>query len=453
MWCLAKCSIVLSFLAYVIVRLINRFIRKDVNAIAFFHPYANAGGGGERVLWQSVRCLQETYPNYDYYIYTGDQIDEQQLVANVERSFKIRLLKPIKCVRIRTRCLVEAKYYKVFTLISQSLASIVLAIECLVKLNPLIVIDTMGYAFTYWLFWLFGCKVISYTHYPTISTDMLDTVINSEDSFNNRRLIARSRLLTQLKLIYYRLFAGLYGFVGKFAQVVMVNSSWTLNHINQLWNVPDQTYLVYPPCNTESYLRLPLENPNRNRYQLLSLAQFRPEKNHRLQIHIVERLLNKLESEEERLKLKLVLVGSVRDAGDQQRVDDLKELVKNLGIERHVEFKLNISFAELIEQMSVSNIGLHTMRNEHFGIAVVESMAAGLIMIAHNSAGPQMDIIDNEKNGYLATTLDEYVEIIEHVLNSDHLTEMRKDARDKSAKFSDDHFEKSLLNCTKNLFN
>lgn len=38
-------------------------------------------------------------------------------------------------------------------------------------------------------------------------------------------------------------------------------------------------------------------------------------------------------------------------------------------------------------------IGIHTMEYEHFGIALVEMMAAGLITIAHNSAGPAMDII------------------------------------------------------------
>lgn len=30
-------------------------------------------------------------------------------------------------------------------------------------------------------------------------------------------------------------------------------------------------------------------------------------------------------------------------------------------------------------------IGLHTMWNEHFGISVVEGMAAGQIMVAHAS--------------------------------------------------------------------
>lgn len=449
---LAKFALIFAFLTYAVIKLFNRLVGKNMKAIAFFHPYANAGGGGERVLWQSVKCLQANYPNYNYYIYTGDLINEEQLILNVERSFKIKLLKPIKCIQIKSRFVIEAKNYKVFTLLGQSLSSIILAIEALFKLNPLVVIDTMGYPFTYWLFRLFGCKVISYTHYPTISTDMLEKVNNNENSFNNRQFISNSRVLTNFKLIYYYFFAYLYGVMGRFANVVMVNSSWTLDHINKLWDVASKTHLVYPPCNTDSYLELELNNQNRNKFQIISLAQFRPEKNHKLQIQIIDQLASKLDNET-KSKLKLVLVGSVRDDGDQCRVDELKELVKNLNIEKNVEFRLNISFKELMEEMKNSNIGLHTMNNEHFGIAVVESMAAGLIMIANNSAGPKMDIIDNELNGYLASTLEEYVKIIEEVLNKDEneLIKLREEARNKSVKFSDNNFERSFLNCIKDL--
>lgn len=38
--------------------------------VAFFHPYCNAGGGGEKVLWVGLQELQKRYSNFsNYYNY------------------------------------------------------------------------------------------------------------------------------------------------------------------------------------------------------------------------------------------------------------------------------------------------------------------------------------------------------------------------------------------------
>ena len=42
-------------------------------------------------------------------------------------------------------------------------------------------------------------------------------------------------------------------------------------------------------------------------------------------------------------------------------------------------------FSELRSLLGNAVAGLHTMVDEHFGIVVVEYMAAGVIPIAHNS--------------------------------------------------------------------
>lgn len=87
------------------------------------------------------------------------------------------------------------------------------------------------------------------------------------------------------------------------------------------------------------------------------------------------------------------------------------------------------------------------MWNEHFGIGIVEMMAAGLIVVAHNSGGPKSDIItDVGKSGFLATTDAEYADCINEALtmSTDRADRIRGTARKSSARFSDEVFAKSF---------
>ena len=143
--------------------------------LAFFHPYCNAGGGGERVLWQCVIAVLDKFPSATVYIYTGDtQATPHQIISNAEQCFGLHIPSDrVEFIFLKTRGLVEAKCYPVFTLLGQSLGSMVLGLEALCRFQPSYFVDTMGYAFTYFFADLCGCEVISYVHYPTISTDML----------------------------------------------------------------------------------------------------------------------------------------------------------------------------------------------------------------------------------------------------------------------------------------
>lgn len=90
------------------------------------------------------------------------------------------------------------------------------------------------------------------------------------------------------------------------------------------------------------------------------------------------------------------------------------------------------------------------MRDEHFGIAVVELMASGIITVAHNSAGPKMDIIGASPNqvGYLATDSKSYSMMIRKALkgfdNAYH-TKLRSDARQWAEKFGPEAFEQGFM--------
>jgi len=71
-------------------------------------------------------------------------------------------------------------------------------------------------------------------------------------------------------------------------QVSIVNSTWTAGHIRQLWWTWKAPTVVFPPCNTLTLQQLPIDRKLKRLY-LVSVAQFRPEKNHQLQLEAFAR--------------------------------------------------------------------------------------------------------------------------------------------------------------------
>ncbi|KAG1950291.1 GDP-Man:Man(3)GlcNAc(2)-PP-Dol alpha-1,2-mannosyltransferase [Pimephales promelas] len=428
------------------------------SAVAFFHPYCNAGGGGERVLWCALRALQNRYPDVSFVVYTGDQgVTAEEILDGARRRFNIRVPRAVKFVFLKHRLLVEAKLFPHFTLLGQSVGSIFLGWEALTEFVPDIYIDSMGYAFTLPVFrYLGGCHVGSYVHYPTISTDMLSVVRERNPRFNNVDYISSNPVLSAIKVIYYCVFALLYGLAGSCSEVVMVNSTWTLGHILALWRAPNRTNVVYPPCDVQAFLDIPIgeedeEKERKKCHCVVSVGQFRPEKDHQLQIRAFRKLLERKGVEPVgREIVKLVLIGGCRNQEDEDRVLMLRGLCQELGIADRVEFKLNIPFEELKKDLTDATIGLHTMWNEHFGIGVVECMAAGTIILAHKSGGPKLDIVvpyDGGPTGFLADDEDAYADAMERILSMTPAArlEIRRRARLSVTRFSDQEFEGSFL--------
>ncbi|XP_075707886.1 GDP-Man:Man(3)GlcNAc(2)-PP-Dol alpha-1,2-mannosyltransferase [Rhinoderma darwinii] len=430
---------------------------KEQKVVAFFHPYCNAGGGGERVLWCALRALQKRYKNAVYVVYTGDtEVSGEEILTGAAGRFNIKLSYPVKFVFLEKRYLVEDRLYPHFTLLGQSLGSILLGWEALVKCVPDVYIDSMGYAFTLPLFkYLGGCRVACYVHYPTISTDMLSIVRDHHSRFNNAAYISNNPVLSRMKLIYYFLFALIYGWVGSCSDLVMVNSTWTFNHVLELWRCSERISIVYPPCDVQTFLDIELnQKQERKEHSVVSIGQFRPEKDHKLQICAFSTLLAK-KTPEERADLKLILIGGCRNKQDELRVLELKKLSADLGVS--VEFKVNIPFEELQKHLREATIGLHTMWNEHFGIGVVECMAAGTIILAHNSGGPKLDIVipyEGHDTGFLADTEEGYASAMDRILtlSEDNRLQIRQNARRSVSRFSDQEFEVHFISATELLF-
>jgi alpha-1,2-mannosyltransferase len=473
--------------------------------VGFFHPYCDAGGGGERVLWCALQALAGAASSSHSgrpgrircVVYTGDRgRTPEEMLARAADLFGLVMPEgmSVQFVYLSTRHWLEASRYPRATLLGQSLGSMVVAWDACAQLTPHVWVDTMGAAFTFPIARLAGVSgVACYVHYPTVSTDMLARVADRRPDFNNDAAISGSAAATAGKLLYYRLFAVLYSWAGSYADAVMVNSKWTHAHIAAMWGLqggarpvpaggeaslvgwllgagavgrtPDRVgtaNVVYPPCNTDALRLLPLGG---RKPVVVSVGQFRPEKDHALQLRAFAEFLGRYDKRwggkgRAAARPRLLLIGGARDEGDRTRVAALRELAKRLdlsdGPEGDVEFVLNAPLPALRLHLASALVGLHTMWNEHFGIGVVEMMAAGVITIAHNSGGPREDIVvpwKGAKTGYLAATPSQYADALEAVWaeaegagggDAPTLLAMAKAARESSVRFSDAEFRTAL---------
>lgn len=66
----------------------------------------------------------------------------------------------------------------------------------------------------------------------------------------------------------------------------------------------------------------------------------------------------------------------------------------------------NMCVFRLENYLREASVGIHTMWNEHFGISVVEMMAAGLVVVAHDSGGPRMDIVTPFEDNQTGTSIE-----------------------------------------------
>lgn len=153
-------------------------VAAEALVVGFFHPFCAGGGGGERVLWRAVRNLAQLSRDIGrplhVLVYTGDRdFSPEQILSGVSRQFKISIeptALPISFVYLRGRWLLGANLYPIFTMLAQSVASMLVASEALARATPDVFVDTTGFAFTFPVAWLARCRVGAYVHYPTIST-------------------------------------------------------------------------------------------------------------------------------------------------------------------------------------------------------------------------------------------------------------------------------------------
>ena len=114
---------------------------------------------------------------------------------------------------------------------------------------------------------------------------------------------------------------------------------------------------------------------------------------------------------------------------------ELKQMVLDLGLTDYITFEINASLDKLLSIIRESRVYFHPMIGEHFGMAVLEAMAGGLIPVVPNEGG----VIEFVPQEYQFNTIEHAAQIIIYVFNHLPKTERIK-LSDDINKFSNSHY-------------
>ena len=205
---------------------------------------------------------------------------------------------------------------------------------------------------------------------------------------------------------------------------IITNSNYTKDLIKMAWGM-DAT-VIYPPCPQYSFPLLSDQKEEEEREDVVcSLGRFTPEKEYETILEVAARLHN----------IHFDLVGSVT----LDKVSYLEKLMKNAP--KNVTFHVNATVKEKIDVLKKSKVLLHSFIGEHFGIALVEAMSAGVMPVAHDSGAAKVDGLVPERFRY--SDVDGAVTAVIDALRSWNLAEAEK-LRDYAEKFSAESFREKM---------
>lgn len=156
-------------------------------------------------------------------------------------------------------------------------------------------------------------------------------------------------------------------------------------------------------------------DPNISRENIfLSIGRIQQQKK---QLEAIEFLNDFTEVEKD---FKCYFIGGPSGSSGEDYFLELKETVKELNLESHVEFLGNLPQSKIIELLNSSKLLIHTSEYETFGLVAIEAHSAGVPVVSINQ-GSFKEIIDNNINGYIAESFkDQYLnEFILKIFNDD----------------------------------
>lgn len=242
-----------------------------------------------------------------------------------------------------------------------------------------------------------GKKKIAYIHYP-------EFLLHQEIASSKFKKIWRLYYIPSIKYIRNQ--------INKI-DLLICNSNFTKFAILKKWG--RHAEVVYPPVDVETI------KPSLKKDFVVTVGRFSKEKNYETIINVAKLLPN----------TKFFIIGGIQEEEYYEKISRIKP--------KNVILLPNLSNRKKNLLLSKAKVYLHSMVNEHFGISIIESMAAGCIPIVHNSGGPKEIVINI---GYLYNDVYECRDYIKNALEENiDISKLVRRAKD----FSSDKFRKNII--------
>ena len=214
---------------------------------------------------------------------------------------------------------------------------------------------------------------------------------------------------------------------------LMVNSAWTAKYAREAYG-SQRIYVVHPPVNVEE-----LSSIDGGRGKVVLTVS---------RINWVKKVTEIPEVAKLVPEAEFYLVGSTRPASGPV-LEVLKERAERL---RNFHVETDVPRRRILELMSQASIYLHPPFAEHFGIAVAEAAAAGLVPVVYRDGGGWTDIASRIDQGLGDISVEEAAHIIRSLLNDPgKLKALSARAREVAKDFSYDRFKERLSEVIKEL--
>ncbi|GIU71706.1 MAG: glycosyl transferase family 1 [Candidatus Nitrosocaldaceae archaeon] len=194
--------------------------------------------------------------------------------------------------------------------------------------------------------------------------------------------------------------------------IILTNSNFTRGKIREV--LGRDSIVVYPPVDTSIYkqaLMYKYELAD-NTDQILVISRFTPDKN----LILIPELAK-------RLKARFVIIGT-KGYGADNIIMTIKRRAEELGVSDKIILIPNATNEIKFRELCRSKVYLHLKRYEHFGISIVEALAAGCSAVTYNAGGPKEFVPDE----YRYNSIEEVVDKLDYALAKWDIKEAERSA-------------------------